>query len=71
MNPPRWIFIIIMAGFAVTTISVMGTLQERRLVAPNGIILEPIPVATQDASILEPDASLLAEMGLSDSQLGS
>ena len=71
MNPPRWILTIIMTGLAVTTISVMGALQDRRLIAPNGALMETLPVAIQDAEILEPDAAMLAEMGLADHQVGS
>ncbi len=71
MNPPRWILTIIMTGLAVTTISVMGALQDRRLIAPNGVLTETLPVAIQDAEILEPDAAMLAEMGLAVHQVGS
>ena len=55
----------------MTTISVMGALQDRRLIAPNGALMETLPVAIQDAEILEPDAAMLAEMGLVDHQVGS
>ena len=60
-----------MTGLAVTTISVMGALQDRRLIAPNGALTETLPVAIQDAEIIEPDAAMLAEMGLVDYEVGS
>ena len=71
MNPPRWILTFLMTGLAVATISVMGSLQERRLIAPNGSLIETVPVALQDAKILGPAPVMLAEMGLTDFQVGT